>query len=112
MSSNINIDVKIFEQRTSFNDYLGFNNPAQNQPTNTSGAVSSDLDGIFALWNTPTNSNTNGAFANINALFADPSQMPRVEDYGGFKFKNSKEQSSVLPAACVPAAPGAAFPRF
>ena len=27
MSNIINIDVKIFQQRTSFNDYLGFNNP-------------------------------------------------------------------------------------
>ncbi len=92
MSNNINIDVKVFEQRTNFNDYLGFNNPNQNQPTNTSGAVSSDLDSIFALWNTPTNSNNNGAFANINNLFADPT---RVENYGGFKFKNAKEQTAV-----------------
>ncbi|MGI9055092.1 MAG: hypothetical protein ACR2F2_04735 [Pyrinomonadaceae bacterium] len=95
MSNNINIDVRVFEQRTSFNDYLGFNNPVQNQPSNTSGAVASDLDGIFALWDKPTNSNNNGAFANINNLFADPSQTPRVETYGGFQFKNSNEQSAV-----------------
>ena len=55
----------------------------------------SDLDGIFALWDSPVNSNANTAFANINNLFADPSQMPRVENYGGFQFKNSNEQSAV-----------------
>ena len=95
---NNNIDVRVFEQRTSLNDYLGFNNSNQNQTTaanNTSGAISSDLDGIFALWDSPVNSNTNTAFANINNLFADPSQMPRVENYGGFQFKNSNEQSAV-----------------
>ncbi len=95
---NNNIDVRVFEQRTSLNDYLGFNNSNQNQRTaanNTSGAIKSDLDGVFALWDSPVNSNTNTAFANINNLFADPSQMPRVENYGGFKFKNSNEQPAV-----------------
>jgi hypothetical protein len=92
---NYNIDVRIFEQRTTFNDYLGLNNAGQNQPTNNPGAVRSDLDSVFALWNQPTNSNQNGAFAVLNALFADPSQMPRVENYGGFQFKNAKEQAAV-----------------
>ncbi len=95
MGNNVNIDVKVFEQRTNLNDFLGLNSPAQNQPTNGSNALPSDLDGIFALWNTPANSNNNGAFANINSLFADPTQTPKVETYGGFQFKNSNEQSAV-----------------
>ena len=95
MGNNVNIDVKVFEQRTNLNDFLGLNNPAQNQPTNTSNQISSDLDGIFALWDAPTNSNNNGAFANINSLFADPTRTPAVENYGGFQFKNANEQSSV-----------------
>lgn len=103
MGTNINIDVKIFEQRTSLDDFAGFNNPNQTTAStnsccagNTTG--STDLDTLFALWSQPptTNSNTNGAFANINGLFANPTQtQPPVENYGGFQFKNDKEQAAV-----------------
>ena len=95
MGNNVNIDVKVFEQRANLNDFLGFNNPAQNQQTGTSTPIKSELDGIFALWDAPTNSNNNGAFANINSLFANQTPPTKVENYGGFQFKNSGEQTSV-----------------
>lgn len=104
MGTNINIDVKIFEQRTSLDDFSGFNNPNQTTASTNSCCAgntnpSTELDALFALWSQPptTNSNTNGAFANINGLFADPTQIqqPPVENYGGFKFKNDKEQAAV-----------------
>jgi len=103
MGTNINIDVKIFEQRTSLDDFAGLNNPNQTTAStnscctgNTTG--STDLDTLFALWSQPpaANSNLNGAFANLNNLFANPAQtQPPVENYGGFNFKNDKEQSAV-----------------
>lgn len=102
--SNINIDVKVFEQRASLDDFLGFNNSNQTTTasTNTPAATGGgDLDAIFALWSQPTgtDSNTNGAFANLNTLFADPTQTQQqqqpVENYGGFQFKNANEQTQV-----------------
>lgn len=100
MGTNINIDVKIFEQRTSLDDFAGFNNSNQTTASTNPGGTtgSTELDALFALWSQPpaTDSNANGAFANINNLFADPSQIqPQVENYGGFQFKNDKEQAAV-----------------
>lgn len=104
MGTNINIDVKIFEQRTSLDNFTGVNNNCC-QPS--SGANPGDqVDAMLAqlLLQSPptTNSNTNGAFANINTLFANPQQaqlfqqqQQPVENYGGFKFKNDKEQAAV-----------------
>lgn len=99
MGTNINIDVKIFEQRTSLDNFAGYT------PTNPGVNPGDQVDAMLAqlLLQSPptTNSNTNGAFANINTLFANPQQaqlfqqQPPVENYGGFKFKNDKEQAAV-----------------
>lgn len=99
MGTNINIDVKIFEQRTSLDNFSGYNNAGQ-LPTPTGANPGDQLDAMLLqlLQQPMPNSNTNGAFANLNNLFADPTQQqqqPPVENYGGFKFKNEKEQAAV-----------------
>ncbi len=87
---NNNIDVKVFQQKTNLDDYLGYKNQATT--TGNAGEIRSDLDSVFALWDQPVNSNNNGAFANINNVFAEP---PRLETYGGFQFKGTNEKSAV-----------------
>lgn len=97
MGTNINIDVKIFEQRTNLDNFTGYT------PSNPGVNPGDQVDAMLAqlLLQSPptTNSNTNGAFANINGLFANPQQaqlaQQPVENYGGFKFKNDKEQAAV-----------------
>lgn len=102
MGTNINIDVKIFEQRTSLDSFTGVNNNCCQPGANPGDQVDAMLAQLLLQSPPTTNSNTNGAFANINGLFADPSQaqlfqqqQPPVENYGGFKFKNQKEQAAV-----------------
>lgn len=104
MSNNFNIDVKVFEQRTNLNDFSGFNSSGQtgltaadlaNQASSEIAALQADFAARFGQ-PTGTNSNTNGAFANINNLFANPNlAQPQVENYGGFQFKNAGEQNKV-----------------
>lgn len=104
MGTNINIDVKIFEQRTNLDNFTGYNNGQLPTPAEFGANPGDQVDAMLAqlLLQSPpsTNSNTNGAFANINNLFANPQQaqlqqQQPVENYGGFNFKNDKEQAAV-----------------
>lgn len=78
--------------------YESNNNRFQGQqPTNINNPqISNDFfASLFALLSKVFASASNPAINHLNQLFQSLNPQPRVEDYGGFKFKNADEKARV-----------------